>query len=797
MPQFAPPLRRILFLASVSQILGAVAVVGYLSFKSDYDAVENLAARLMTEANHQAVQQIAYFLRVPDVINRNNTDALNRGYIKLDNAVDFYRQFWQQKSLYPDYSPQPVSAIYFGSQQGEFIGLGFQTSLRWEASRAGKQTGGKFQMFAVNQQTGERERRLRILKPYDPRQRPWYQQAQSAEKPIWSQPFKDLTENRLKLTRAYPLLRNQQIEGVFGVDFALPYLDSYLHRLQREITPNSRIWIISDRQQLLASSEWNAKPGLEIGGIPDRDDRLLAAIVTKLPQRSPSHPISVWHQQQQYFFAAQPCGLAEGLNWLVVMAIPEADLTGAIKINQALTWGLSVLTVGIAGIMASLIYRLLARPMAQLSAGIAKIAQGDFDAVIQTESSREINTLRDALNQMSDKIEATRIEMADYRISLEQKVRERTEALAQEVMTHRSVNHSLERTLAHLKQTQDKLIQAEKMAVLGQLVAAVAHEINSPLGAIRSSTNNITTFFQHDIQELPIVLESLAEEQKQTFWHLMDQAVGADSPSSLALSTQDKRSLRRRLAEELTERAIPEADTIADILVDLGIYNDLNPLWSLLKAMNRVSLLNQVSHFRSSRQSLDTILDATAAATEIIMALKTYTSPQPMLEIQPINLVESLEGVLKLYHDWLKRGTEVIKHYPEGNGMDVDRSRVIVLGSASALSQVWSNLIRNALDAMAYHGQIQIQVMSEGERVGVAITDNGKGISPEVLANIYEPFFTTKRHGEGTGLGLSIVKQIIEQHHGTIDCYSQPGETTFTVWLPRLDGDGRRLIQEV
>jgi signal transduction histidine kinase len=98
---------------------------------------------------------------------------------------------------------------------------------------------------------------------------------------------------------------------------------------------------------------------------------------------------------------------------------------------------------------------------------------------------------------------------------------------------------------------------------------------------------------------------------------------------------------------------------------------------------------------------------------------------------------------------------------------------------------------------MAYHGQIQIQILSELERVGVAITDSGKGMPPEVLANIYEPFFTTKRHGEGTGLGLSIVKQIIEQHHGTIDCHSQPGETRFIVWLPRSDGDGRRLIQEL
>jgi C4-dicarboxylate-specific signal transduction histidine kinase len=793
MPRFAPPLRRILFLASVSQILMAVGVVGYLSFKSDYDAVESLARRLMLEANSQAAQHIAYSLRIPDTINHNNADALKQGFLKLDNPAHFYRQLWQQKSLYPQYSPQPVSAVYYGNQQGEFIGLGFQSSLRWEATRSGQSTGNKFQSFAVNPTTGEVAQRLMIGNTYDPRQRPWYQQAVAAQKPIWSEVYGDFKEGRLKLTRAHPIVRNQTLEGVVATDFVLSHLEQYLRELQGKITGGSKVWIIDANHRLLASSELDLKPGTAVDGQSDRQDNLLAAIVGKLPIHSSQPqqefiPFSIQYQRQQYFLAAQPCGMAEGLNWFVVIAIPESDLTGAIKMNQALTLGLSIFTVGLAGAIASLIYRLLATPMAQLSAGIAKIAEGDFDAVIRIQSSREINTLRDSLNQMSDKLEATREEMANYRVSLEQKVKERTEALAQEVSTHRRINQSLESTLDHLKRTQNQLIQAEKMAVLGQLVAAVAHEINSPLGAIRSSTNNITTFFHCNIQELPTVLEPLAQAEKQTFWQLMHQAVEPD-PSSLGLSAQDKRSLRRNLAEELATREIPEADTIADILVDLGVYHDLKPFWSLLKAINRVSLLNQVSHFRSSRQSVDTILDATAAAAEIIMALKTYTSPQPIQEMQVINLVENLEGVLKLYHDWLKRGTEIIRDYPE--------DEVIALGSASALSQVWSNLIRNALDAMDYHGLIRIQMISEIERVGVAITDSGKGMPPEVLVNIYEPFFTTKRHGEGTGLGLSIVKQIIEQHHGTIDCHSQPGATTFTVWLPRSDGDGRRLIQEL
>jgi signal transduction histidine kinase len=117
----------------------------------------------------------------------------------------------------------------------------------------------------------------------------------------------------------------------------------------------------------------------------------------------------------------------------------------------------------------------------------------------------------------------------------------------------------------------------------------------------------------------------------------------------------------------------------------------------------------------------------------------------------------------------------------------------------SALSQVWTNLIDNAVDASSENGQIEIATWTEaGTEAGsapawlaVSIGDHGSGIAPEVLPRIFEPFFTTKPQGSGTGLGLEIVHRIVTQKFGgTIEVKSEPGNTRFIVRLPLISPTG-------
>jgi two-component system NtrC family sensor kinase len=110
-----------------------------------------------------------------------------------------------------------------------------------------------------------------------------------------------------------------------------------------------------------------------------------------------------------------------------------------------------------------------------------------------------------------------------------------------------------------------------------------------------------------------------------------------------------------------------------------------------------------------------------------------------------------------------------------------------VFGDRNQLTQVFLNLVLNALDAMPEGGTLTISVekSEDGNYVNVSFTDTGVGIPEQNLASIFDPFFSTKKHAKGTGLGLSVSLGIIKQHGGDIDVHSEPGNgTTFTVSLP-------------
>ena len=128
-----------------------------------------------------------------------------------------------------------------------------------------------------------------------------------------------------------------------------------------------------------------------------------------------------------------------------------------------------------------------------------------------------------------------------------------------------------------------------------------------------------------------------------------------------------------------------------------------------------------------------------------------------------------------MQYNQLKHGVEVRKQYAD-NVPDI-------LCYPDELIQVWTNLIHNALQAMADKGVLTIKVVREANDIVISITDNGPGIREEIRDRIFEPFFTTKPAGEGSGLGLDICRRIVERHDGQITVESEPGRTTFTVRL--------------
>jgi predicted ATPase/signal transduction histidine kinase len=352
---------------------------------------------------------------------------------------------------------------------------------------------------------------------------------------------------------------------------------------------------------------------------------------------------------------------------------------------------------------------------------------------------------------------AISIENAQLYNTLETKVEERTQELSQ--------------ALSDLKATQDELIQSEKMAALGQLVAGVAHEINTPLGAIRSSVSYISKFLQENWSKFPSLFREITPEREEQFLELLARSL----EHTTTISGRERRQLRKALTSELEAQNIDNADTLANLLLDLGIRDNLKPFFPLLQQPDSDSFLKLVCSFVYLQESTRDIGTASDRAAKVVFALKTYAHYDNSGKTVQANIIEGLEAVLTLYNNQIKQGVELIRHYQELPSIEC---------YFDELNQVWTNLVHNALQAMDNKGTLTVAAIQQDGTIKISITDSGKGISDEIKDKIFQPFFTTKPPGEGSGLGLDIVRKIVEKHQGTIAFTSAPGQTTFIVSLP-------------
>ena len=238
-------------------------------------------------------------------------------------------------------------------------------------------------------------------------------------------------------------------------------------------------------------------------------------------------------------------------------------------------------------------------------------------------------------------------------------------------------------------------------------------------------------------------------------------------------------SVRDITVEKKLEQQIIQSERLAAMGQMIGGFaHELNnPLTSIL---GMSELLQDAQISEATRKQLDILQQQARRAVEIVQNLMYFARP-PAPGKTPIDLGELVQRTLHLHAYSLRKNNITVDFLREGPLPQV-------LGDAHQLMQVFLNLILNSEQAMREvrdGGTLRIRLEPGEKTVTVIFQDDGPGIPPEILPNIFDPFYTTKRPGRGTGLGLSICKAILREHRGNVEAASGPGGgAVFTVSLP-------------
>jgi len=336
--------------------------------------------------------------------------------------------------------------------------------------------------------------------------------------------------------------------------------------------------------------------------------------------------------------------------------------------------------------------------------------------------------------------------------------------------------HLLEGSYLGWRNTDTLIGSRRRLMALGEMSAGLTHELNNPAAAAVRATaalrervagmrHKLAILAKKDIDSN--LLDQLLEVQER----LVKQV--ASAPPLTAMQQADRED---EIGDWLEEHGLEQGWDLAPIFVSAGLTAE--SLDHVLESVGDSLLdgaVRWLGYALETEMLMGEIEDSTTRISALVGAAKQY-SQMDRAPHQWIDVHDGLDSTLVMLASKIGE-VEVVKDY--------DRSLPTVPAYAGELNQVWTNLIDNALGAMAGSGTLTIRTAPREDRLLVEIGDTGPGISAEHKQRIFEPFFTTKPVGEGTGLGLDISWRIVvDRHHGDLRVESEPGNTRFQVLLP-------------
>jgi HAMP domain-containing protein len=506
----AKPQRRIslqlaLLVPFLLQIFGAVGITGYLSIQNGQRTVNDMATRLEKATSKQIGQQLDGYLPLVPKLSRVNAEAVRTGSLNLQNLTQIGQVFCTQMQNFP------VGYAAFGTPQGDYIGVERLDNGKIVINEQSARTNGKLAVFPTTEKC-DRGPMSEAKDDYNFFEESWYVETVKAQKPVWSSISNwDDKPEVMSVSYNAPLYGpDKKLQAVVGGDFIMTQLSQFLAKL--EVSQNAKVFLMERSGALIASSTDQKPFTMEDGkakrlNAEDSSDPVIREAAVQLNQKfegfagiSEAADLTAKLQGQNHYLNVTPWTDSQGLDWLIVMAVPESDFLGAMEANTRQTILLCIVALIVATVCGLATSRWILEPILTLNKAADAVARGDEEVELPQSNITELHQVSASFNNMADRLRYVLSALQTDNQTLGAQVEEK--------------NQALKEALTRIRGKQDHAVQKQRedRAKLANLSTQIGYPVSSMQTELDSAQANLTTIldelcnYREQIKQLPIEL---------------------------------------------------------------------------------------------------------------------------------------------------------------------------------------------------------------------------------------------------------------------------------------------------